>query len=99
MLDLIVKLLPEWVLPVVGGALVWFGLNYVFIAPELGTRTIENTCPAASKALCHCVGRYMTDNARLPLALWTASLGLYQVAKSQEVLDAQKEGREQCRKS
>lgn len=96
MFDLIVKMLPEWVLPVLFGAVCWFGLNYLFIAPELGRRTIENTCPADRRAYCHCVGSHMIANARLPLALWTSSLGFYQVDKSLDVINARQAGAQQC---
>jgi len=99
MVELIVKLLPEWVLPVVGALLVWFGLNYLFIAPELGRRTIDNSCPAASRSFCHCVGDYLIADARLQLAFWTSSFGYYSVAKSREVLAARAEGERQCKRS
>lgn len=98
MIDLIVKLLPEWVLPVLFGALVWFGANFIFIAPELGRRTVENSCPPDRLVLCHCVASHMLANARLDLALWTSTLGFYQVEQAASIVSARKSGIEQCQK-
>lgn len=96
MFDALIKLLPEWVLPVVFGLLVWFGANYLFIAPEIGRRTVANSCEAVHMAFCECVSSYMTANARLPLALWTSSLSFYSVEQSQQIITAQREGVAQC---
>jgi hypothetical protein len=99
MIESILKFLPEWVMPVIFGALVWFGLNWLFIAPELGRRTVENSCPSERLAYCHCVAGYMISNARVPLSLWTSTLGFYQVDKSADIIAARQEGVSQCAKS
>jgi hypothetical protein len=99
MFDALIKLLPEWVLPVLFGLLIWFGANYLFIAPEIGRRTVENTCPASQRQLCQCVADHMISNARFPLALWTSSLSIYRVDRSTEILQARREGLELCQGS
>ena len=96
MFETLLKLLPEWVMPVIFGLLVWFGANYIFIAPELARRTVENSCSSEQRSYCHCVASYMISNARVPLSLWTSSLGFYQVDKSAPVLAARREGATQC---
>lgn len=96
MFDMLFKLLPEWVLPVLFGLLLWFGANYLVIAPEIGRRTVENDCPRSQMATCQCIADYMIANARFPLALWTASLSLYRVDQSADILQARREGAEQC---
>jgi len=98
MFDAIIKILPEWVLPVLIGALVWFGANFFFIAPEIGKRSIANDCPRAQMGFCQCVGAYLVSNARTDLALWTSTMGLYSVSQSVAILNARTDGVEQCQR-
>jgi len=96
MFEALLKFLPEWVLPVIFGLLVWFGANYLLIAPEIANRTVANTCDAADMAYCNCVAGHMISDARFELALWTSSLTLYRVDRSATVIAARKNGVEQC---
>lgn len=96
MFEAIVKILPEWVLPVILGLLVWFGVNYLFLAPTIADRTILKTCPRHSTAYCHCVAGSMLGEVRLEITFWTSTLGFYEVMHNPKVSAARINGQKVC---
>lgn len=83
-------------MPLLLGLVAWFGLNYLFLTPVIADRTILKSCPASSRGYCQCIADVMLNDARLDLALWTSSLGFYEVKYSQKVKAARDRGEGIC---
>lgn len=96
MFDLIAKLLPEWMIPFLIGLAVWFGANWLVIAPIIGERTVVKSCARSDYVYCTCVADTMVSNARWKIALWTATGGFYEIYRDHKVIRAMEEGKKQC---
>ena len=96
MFELIVKLLPDWLMPVLLGLGVWLGLNYFVIAESLANRTVANDCPAYKLAWCQCVTDRLLADARFDAALWTATFGYYKAGINTRVTTALATGSKEC---
>jgi hypothetical protein len=72
MLAGIFNILPDWMMGAVAALLVWFGLNYIWIAPEYFThwRLMQHVSCRATDVVRH-GAPHKTD-----MALHTASFGL-----------------------
>jgi len=92
--DLLLRRIPDWVLPFAFGMLLWGGLHYVYLSERIVSAYVQMDCPAQEQRFCACAARSIMDADKLRVTAWTASFSLIS-ANSEAIRDA----REQVTKS
>lgn len=96
MLQAILDLLPEWTLPVLFGAAAWFGLNYIYLTGIIMERRADLQCHPTQRSFCFCEEAVLMADTRLEHAIWTSTLGLYDITYSPDVIAARKRAEGLC---
>lgn len=84
-LDYVLKLIPDWLLPLLFGAFLWWGAHFLFLSKTIVTNYALLDCPAKHHLYCTCAASYIHGSDKVAVSLWTASFGLISLNNNDEI--------------
>lgn len=82
--DVLLRQLPDWLIPFILGALLWFAAHYFILAKPIAQTMASMDCSVRDQEFCRCAAGLMFEADKVAVALYTSSFTMIPIEQSNE---------------